>query len=162
VSRAEPDVQCAITNVQFQQNFIEARVNKHYTKLLIDSGSNYSIVNKRFVNDVLQMSSVHSVENPRKVLTASGQLITLSHCVNLTVSVAGMPMPYDFYVTDAISSKFTVILGLDFLRSYNCNLDFVNNVITFDNSYGVTAALSSNAPGTILVSKSSYRVSASL
>lgn len=141
-------MQCAIS-APFHQNFIEARVNKQYTKLLIDSGSSYSIVHKRFVNDVLHVP-VRNVANPRTVVTASGQFITLSQVVSLTISVSGMCMNFDFYVTEEISTKFTVILGLDFLKVYNCNLDFVQNVVTFDNSYGITAALTSNTSGTIL------------
>ena len=147
-SRGAQGIQCAIS-APFHQNFIEARVNRQYSKLLIDSGSSYSIVNKRFVNDVLHVP-VRNVDTPRTVLTASGQLITLSQVVTLTISVSGMPVTFDFYVTDAISAKFTIILGLDFLKTYNCNLDFVQNVVTFDNSYGITAALTSDTSGTIL------------
>ena len=124
-------------------------MNRHFSKILLDRGSNFSLAHVNFVSNILRLP-VQEASHYQTVMTACGKRIVLKHFVNLTITVSGMSMDFTFYVTDALSPRFSVIAGLDFLREFNAQFDFSNNVVTFDNERAVTTVISSPIPGVIL------------
>ena len=137
-----------LVSTSISKNYIEARVNRHFSKILLDTGSNFSLAHADFVKNTLCLP-VQEASHYQTVMTACGQRIVLKNVVNLTITVSGMSMDFIFYVTDALNPRFSVIVGLDFFREFNAQVDLLNNVVTFDNERAVTTVISSPSPGVI-------------
>ena len=131
------------------QNYIEARVNRHFTKILLDSGSNFSVAHHDFVTKTLNLP-LRVSNQPKSVITACGKCLRLQNCVTLNICVSGLSMTHTFFVSDALSKKFNVIIGLDFLKAFNAKCDFASNLVSFDNEQALTKLITNPSPGTIL------------
>ena len=143
-----------LISTSLSKNYIEARVNRHFSKILLDTGSNFSLAHADFVQNTLRLP-VQEASHYQTVMTACGKRLVLKNVVNLTITVSGMSMDFIFYVTDALNPRFSVIVGLDFFREFNAQFDFLNNVVTFDNERAVTTVISSPSPGVILTPQES-------
>ena len=90
---------------------------------MLDTGSNFGLAHADFVTNILHLP-VQKASHYHTVMTACGKRLVLKNVVNLTIAVSGMSMDFIFYVTDALSLRFSVIVGLDFFVNLMHNLIF--------------------------------------
>ena len=112
-----------VISTSLSKNYIEARVNRHFSKILLDTGSNFSLAHADFVKNTLRLP-IQAASHYQTVMTACGKRLVLKNVVNLTITVSGMSMDFMFYVTDVLNPRFSVIAGLDFFVNLTLNLIF--------------------------------------
>lgn len=97
--------------------------------LLVDTGSSVSLLNANVLK-----KNIHLAKNKKIELTsATGHnALTLGLCSS-KIKLSNYIITHDFHIYDniAIPVKYDGIIGFDFLKEFNCVLDFDKNVLSF-------------------------------
>lgn len=105
------------------------------TKFLIDSGSNISLIKKRYVSS---QSEINTADNCIIRGVTDGAVSTFGS-VNLTFCVQDFEFMFRFYV---VPNNFPIptegLLGHDFLQYYQCLIDYKNSCLRIQ--YGASRA----------------------
>ena len=109
---------------------MDGTLENEVIRMNIDNGSNISIVSPQTLKDIgLDQSNVQLVNNCLRTVT--GQQMGMSGRILLKLALGGKEILQNFWVTE-ISEN--CILGLDFLEQQGCDLDIVNETMTFENT----------------------------
>ena len=117
--------------------FLAGKIENKHTNLFIDCGSGISLISdvvyRQISNKKLQQSSA-------KLQTANQQPLQVLGKTRLNISVHGTSRKegkfetcFEFHVTEGLSHE--VLLGMDFLETYNAIIDTKNKKITIEDNY---------------------------
>lgn len=101
--------------------YINIKINNKYITALIDTGSNISVLGKYGI-DFLKNFPIVINDALVKVTTADGQPQDILGCTELDVNIQSVSKKINFYLIPAVTHD--VILGIDFLKQFNVNIDF--------------------------------------
>ena len=96
---------------------VTGAVNGHRQRLLVDTGSNKTIVR----SDLLEAKEI--LETQVDLCGVTGHRIPLRGPVDVELQVGAASMRHSVYVADVADP---CILGLDFLNKYHCSIDIPN------------------------------------
>lgn len=106
--------------------YAECRVNDIVTDCLIDTGATLSILSLR-AWDIINQSGNNQLEAFKsQVFTASGNPVKIKGSVSVIIELGGVRSVTKLIVADI---DIDAILGLDFLKANNCQIDIINNVL---------------------------------
>lgn len=103
---------------------LQTSVQKEPLLLLVDTGSDVSILNRRIVTEVID-------QTPEKVVYGCTNFQTTGK-VNVLINVPGHSISQPFLVASENSLPRSGLLGLDFLETYGAIIDTKNCQLTFD------------------------------
>ena len=96
---------------------------------LIDTGASLSVLSTRIWenSDLCKPVRLHSYD--KAIVTASGNTLDVSGTTTIAVKIGY----FDYRVEGIIADiENDMLMGLDFMKQYNCALDIVNNVLTIN------------------------------
>lgn len=111
---------------------IQVQINNKTFNALLDSGTSISIIsNKAFQK--LPPSQITNKPNPQvKITTLSGDEIQINSSALLSVSLANTLFKHNFLCTQTnFGRDYDLILGFDFLTSFNCTVNFEKQIVSF-------------------------------
>ena len=100
--------------------YIDCKINSIPTECLIDTGATLSIISIKAWDIISQNSSMTLQTFKSGIYTASGSPIDVKGKISVMVEVGGIKCVTEMVVADI---DIDAILGLDFLKSNNCQLD---------------------------------------
>ena len=105
--------------------FIEGILESYLVSMIIDTGSNISIVSRHTLQNLgVELSNVQPVKNCLRSVT--GEKMALWGRIVLKLGIANQEIFQNFWVADIDED---CILGLDFLEQQGCYLDVTNRVM---------------------------------
>ena len=117
--------------------FLVGKIENKYTNLFIDCGSGISLISDVFYR---QISNKKLQRSSAKLQTANQQPLQVLGKTRLNISVHGTSRKegkfetcFEFHVTEGLSHE--VLLGMDFLETYNAIIDTKNKKITIEDNY---------------------------
>lgn len=106
--------------------YAKCKINNIQAECLIDTGATLTIMSMRLW-DIIQLSSSSVLEKfHSQVFTASGESLEMKGKTTVFIEIGGMHFPCKIVVAKI---DVDLILGLDFLRDHNCQLDIVRNTL---------------------------------
>ena len=94
---------------------------------MLDSRSTISLLREDMLASVA--ANTQSLPHPQhKLVTASGQPLTIVNCVKLTVCLNHLEVSHKFVVVEELITP--AILGIDFFQQHNLILDFSTSPVT--------------------------------
>ena len=109
--------------------YLEAAILGKPLHCLVDTGSEVNIVPEKYIIGVDVVNSVKNLE------AANGKTIGVIGEVDLEVNIAGRNILTRFIVSDQIDE---VILGVNWLQSNNCSIQFSRNLMKIEKSHCTT------------------------
>lgn len=98
-------------------------------EILFDTGATKSLVRYDIAEKLCNIEKFVSLEPPSKFNLADGKnFLEANFLVNLFIRIDGYKLPYHFYVVNKMSRD--VIVGLDFMQSWEIGIDFKEKEIT--------------------------------
>lgn len=126
----------ASTIKKYSVTFFNGKFNDINVPFMIDSGSNYSLICKSFL-DILktQIANIHIFKNCCNVILSCGIdcPINVLGCTTLFINVNNVKLTQNFIVVDNLSVP--CLLGLNFLIKNQCLIDYKNNKIIIQNKH---------------------------
>ena len=100
--------------------YIDCKINSIPTECLIDTGATLSIISIKAWDIISQNSSMTPQTFKSGIYTASGSPVDVKGKISVMVEVGGIK-----YVTEMVVADIDIddILGLEFLKANNCQLD---------------------------------------
>ena len=128
--------------------FVKVGVNK--VKTLVDTGAQIScvtqaLVQRSFPNIELQRSKLHCVSG------VCGEKHLILGEVELPVKIDGLILYHKFHVLQRLHQ--TLILGVDFLKAHQANLDFSSNILSLKNGFAQVAVLTQMSENVAKITK---------
>ena len=108
-------------------NFIKASILGKTINCLVDTGSSLSCVQKSLLDTIDQDFIMYGKSDYRKVKGIGGHLIDIQGTATLPVRIGNHLFYQKFYIFDEILHP--LLLGIDFLKTNNCTLNFENQTI---------------------------------
>lgn len=110
---------------------LEGQYNEFSFKLMLDSGAQVSIIST-FMANLLGLT-----ENIDRTMRGVAQGVgsetkILGCCYGVNIKINNNIFPINFKILDNELDKYLVILGLDFLNSNKCKIDFEGRTITIN------------------------------
>ena len=110
------------------ENYIECKILNQRWFMLVDSGSNISVIRRsavlKFGLDIFQM---YPSDELTHIQVANKQNIEIVGIINTTVQVQGHNLTVRFHVVDNLHTDF--ILGVEKLKSWSAAVDFQQNCL---------------------------------
>ena len=111
--------------INFLSNYIPITVFETKVYALLDSGSDLCVVNYNVFNKYKHFDKNLIVHSDKEcITTAGGKRVKIDGMINVTASVADYRVYIKFYLVKNLLTDF--IVGLDFLKRNNVNVDFGN------------------------------------
>ncbi|XP_063942638.1 uncharacterized protein LOC135152187 [Daucus carota subsp. sativus] len=108
-------------------------VNAASAKVLIDSGATRSFISKSFVDK--WNCETQLMHEPLSVVLANQDRISVEHvCPHCTIVIAGHVFPASLIPFQL--GEFDVILGMDWLTSFNAQIDCKNKTVVLSSPQG--------------------------
>ena len=104
---------------------LNGSTNGRKLKILIDSGANPS-----FINSDLDFIELQTASNDIQIRLANGKIISSSGTATLDFSMDQLQDSHNFI---AAPIAYDLILGIDWLRKLNPQIDWISNILTIGN-----------------------------
>lgn len=115
---------------------------------MIDSGATVSCISKKFCNRLKLIPQPISPEVTPHLLTADNSELHILGCVDLTINVYGLLIPYTFLVLDSLFHS--CVLGLDFLEHTHSRIDFASHLISIYDDLVVCSLVPFESPDAVV------------
>ena len=116
-----------VATVRQTNSTVFVTINNVPVEAMLDSGSSISLLRQDIVASV--PGEIQSLPHPHhKLVTASGQSLTIVDCVQLIVCLNHLTVSHNFIVVQELITP--AILGIDFLQQHNLILDFSTSPVT--------------------------------
>ena len=112
-------------------NQIRVRTNGLFLSALIDTGASRSVVSLELLKKLNIWYKPLKRGDLASLAAAGGTLLKILGTVELDIEICGQDMKFEFYVLRNLQP--TLILGMNFLKHYEANIDCKNNSISFNN-----------------------------
>lgn len=121
------------SSISYSMLYLKGEYNDTGFKLMIDSGAQVSVMSK-YMADYLGIS--HLIDTRMSGQAKGVGTSNILGCIyNCHVKIDGcILVPINFRIMDNDFDKHLVILGLDFLNSHNCVINFRNGTIQINNN----------------------------
>ena len=120
-------------STRLSSNCLTVRIANKIVHCLVDTGASLSFIAGTLLH---KLPPFCCREVPCKfpaVFTASGQPLSVSRSVELTLNIDGLLLPFVFNVADNLSAGTSMIIGMDFLNAFNCIINVANKTVSFYN-----------------------------
>ena len=107
--------------------YVKCKVNGISVDSLVDTGATLTIISTHLWDTIKQCSSPLLEKFDTQVLTASGEPVALKGKTTVFIDIGGMHYTCQVVVADI---DLELILGLDFLKNHECQIDVVQNVLS--------------------------------
>ena len=107
--------------------YATCKINDVITDCLIDTGATLSILSSKAWNTISQSSTGYLKVFESQIFTASGNQIDAKGIGSVVIEICGMKCVTDIVVADI---DMDAILGLDFLKTNDCQLDMLRDTLT--------------------------------
>ena len=129
--------------------YVKCKVNGISVDSLVDTGATLTIISTHLWDTIKQCSSPLLETFDTQVFTASGEPVNLKGKTTVFIDIGGMHYTCQVVVADI---DLELILGLDFLKNHECQIDAVQNVLSI---HGKSCELTCNGKiGCYLISVS--------
>ena len=116
-----------VATVRQTNSTISVTISSVPVEAMLDSGSTISLLREDMLASVA--ANTQSLPHPQhKLVTASGQPLTIVNCVKLTVCLNCLGVSHKFVVVQDLITPG--ILGIDFLQQHNLILNFFTSPVT--------------------------------
>ena len=109
--------------------YVKCKVNGVLVESLVDTGATLTIISTRLWDTIQQCSSPLLETFSTQVFTASGEPVEIKGKTTVFLDIGGMQYACKVVVADI---DLDLIMGLDFFKDHNCQIDIVRNVLTID------------------------------
>ena len=109
--------------------YVSGIINDKETKILVDTGSAVTIVNKSFLELPKETELNQSVSTP--VVVANGQPLSILGVMPVSISIAGIKYNHEAMITNDITHD--CLLGTDFLIPHACTIDLKQHRLLIGN-----------------------------
>jgi len=107
---------------------IRVKIRGKPSMALVDSGACYSVIDYKLLGQ-FRLVETPLTREPRTLFNANGGAIKMRGMVMLDLDIAGRTFSQKCLVADGFVSS--IILGLDFMRDHNVNIDIPMGVVRF-------------------------------
>lgn len=114
---------------------IDAKINNIPVKFLVDTGASCSLISKKAVDKLNMNDMIDPLGST--IHQGIGTEVSLGNIWLVELEIENNIFPIKLSVTHTDFSDFDMIIGLDFLRSYKAQIDFVSNKITLNDKYHI-------------------------
>ena len=109
-------------------NYIFGKINNRSVRILVDTGANPNVID---MNVVRQLGIKINRENGRsKLFTANAGQMPVLGTANFDIKIRNLNFPVEAKIVDHLTDK--IILGRNFLTTYNCIINYADNSLTID------------------------------
>ena len=115
-----------------QRNYISARINRSFARILIDSGAAFSIMNYEYACQINAKFQPLCQGMPTKLFVANGQHINVKCMAEVELEIENVNIVCKSLIADELSVSASLVLGNDFLNLHKCILNFDENTLTLD------------------------------
>ena len=126
-----------------QSNFIQVSILGKTINTLVDTGSSLSCIQKSLLNSLDQKFVTYGTSEFKKVKGIGGHLISITGTAILPVQIGDQIFHQKFYIFDEILHP--LLLGIDFLKTNNCTLNFEHQTLDCDAGTPVVNLLGANS-----------------
>ena len=126
-----------------QSNFIQVSILGKTINTLVDTGSSLSCIQKSLLNSLDQEFVTYGTSEFKKVKGIGGHLISITGTAILPVQIGDQIFHQKFYIFDEILHP--LLLGIDFLKTNNCTLNFEHQTLDSDAGTPVVNLLGANS-----------------
>ncbi len=121
------------SSISYTMIYLKGEYNNIAFKLMVDSGAQISVISNYMAN---YLGISHLIDTRMKgEAKGVGTSNILGGIYNCHIKVDGyIHMPINFRVMDNDFDKHLILLGLDFLNSHNCIVNFQNRTIQINNN----------------------------
>ena len=117
-------------------NYILTKIGRWTIKALVDTGAHHSCVSLSFIRRIRKQKLIVNSANQRRLFSANGKPMRVIGTIQLTLDFNNLTVPITFCVLDHLHHD--IILGMDFLKQTNANIDIPSKVVTlYDGLVGV-------------------------
>ena len=106
--------------------YTDCKINGVAAECLIDTGASLTILSKKAMEIISQNSKIQLEPFHSKLFTASGEKVSVHGKTRVLLELCGQQSIIDVTIADI---DIDVIIGLDFLKENECQLDLVNNIL---------------------------------
>ena len=106
--------------------YVKCKVNRVPVESLVDTGATLTIISTRLWETIQQCSSPLLENFSTQVFTASGEPVEIKGKTTVFIDIGGMHYTCKVVVADI---DLDLIMGLDFFRNHECQIDVVHNVL---------------------------------
>ena len=110
-------------------------INNKPLRILVDTGASVSLIFSNVI-DKLNLSDFVDTRK-KKQLTGIGTGNTIGNLWYIELTLEDMNFPISLTVSDSNIEQFDIILGINFLRSYNAVIDFKNKILRLNDKYNI-------------------------
>ena len=110
-------------------NTVRIKIGHHWINATVDTGASLSVISDSFFK--LLNTAEYSEQTCSKpfLLTASGEHMPITKCVDLHLNINGLLLQHPFLVTPTLSVGHSVIIGLDLLTRFKCTVNLSENIL---------------------------------
>jgi predicted aspartyl protease len=112
--------------------FINGFINNIPVKVLIDTGATCSII---FKNTINKLNINYLIDNEEhNNLNGIGHEISVGKIWYINIKLNNINYPVSLVVSNNQINDFDIIIGINFLETYNTNINFITKTIIIDNN----------------------------
>ena len=112
--------------------FINGFINNIPVKVLIDTGATCSII---FRNTINKLNINYLIDNEEyNNLNGIGHEISVGKIWYINMKLNNIDYPVSLVVSNNQINDFDIIIGINFLETYNSNINFITKTIIIDNN----------------------------
>ena len=120
------------------RNTVFLDINGKKIQALVDSGASVSSLQKSTFDRINKDNSLKvQTSNIRNIVGVGGERHAVFGQVELTLNISGLKVDQKFFVIDQLHHP--LILGLDFMETYQVNIDFHHKLMTIGNDAIIVA-----------------------
>jgi hypothetical protein len=113
-------------------SMVDVKLDSTTLAVLIDTGAAVSVVSAKLCKDFEALRDQDYGSTPvDEAIAVNGEAIKLYGKIKVPLQFADRIVVQDMYVIDEPISQ-GIILGMDFLKTHNCKIDFLNDELTLD------------------------------
>ncbi len=117
---------------------INGKLNTYDIKIFVDTGASFCCITKTTVNkcklaDLVDTSTIFKIKGSTDITDTHGK-IWYNELDIKDINNCYTKFPISFEVIDDIIDSFDIVLGNNFLRTFNANINFNKRIISFNTS----------------------------
>jgi hypothetical protein len=109
-----------------------------HLKALVDSGATNFFCSDTYVRD--KHLATHPLINPLRIRLADGSMSMARFCVHIKFNIGALKVTQEFIVT-RLSGQHQIILGYEFLKDFNPQIDWTTGTLRFSDMESVQAII---------------------